>query len=256
MEDEKTSEQVMIDYLHRIDRTLVSLNQTMAFISMGPDQIKRFSHENHQIAFHLPDAMTDSIQKYIMQRHTFWEDRLLQAVRPHLTGCRNVLDIGANIGNHTVYFSKVTGVEKLTCFEPNPHVFNVLSRNIELNGLTGVIPVNAAVGAQEGAAKLVNSNVNLGKNAYAEVEGGDLKLVSAEAYADEPIDFMKIDVEGQHMAVLEGCAPVMRRDRPKLWIELRKNHGEFEPANAFIESLDLGYRAQAISPNDFLFSAA
>ena len=256
MAEEKSNEEVMIDYLHKIDRHMAALLTTTQYLALGPEQILRFVHQDRAIAMHLPDAQTDNIQKFIMGKRSFWEERLLTRAKPALDGCRRALDIGANIGNHTIYFSRIAGIEEVTCFEPQEHVFGILQRNIELNDLKNVKAVRAAVGEKQGAADIkMHRNTSFHGTVYHETPDGEVPVVCLDDFATDPIDFIKIDVEGMQMSVLKGAVEVLRRDRPKLWIELRRNHGEFEPANAFLEELDLGYRAQQISADDILFVA-
>lgn len=233
-----------------------ALLNTMQFMALGPDHVLRFVHQDRSIAMYLPDAQTDNIQKFIMTKRGFWEERLLSKAKPALDGCRRALDIGANIGNHSIYFSKIAGIEEVTCFEPQEHVFGILRRNIELNDLNNVKAVRAAVGEKQGTADIkMHRNTSFHGTVYHEVPDGDVPVVSIDEITPEPVDFIKIDVEGMQMSVLKGAVEVLRRDRPKLWIELRRNHGEFEPANAFLEDLDLGYRARPISADDILFVA-
>lgn len=256
MDEEKTTEQVMIDHLHRIERRLAGLQTTMMYMAMGPEQILRFVHQDVRVAMHLPDAMTDNIQRFIMEKRHFWEERMLSKVLPQLQGCRRALDIGANIGNHSLFFHMIAGIAEVTAFEPQAHVHDLLQRNIELNGLTGVKAVRACVGAEEGTAEIhMHRNISFHGTVYRAADEGGVPMIRVDQVAQAPVDFIKIDVEGMQMSVLEGAREVLRRDRPKLWIELRRNHNEFEPANTFLEELDLGYRASPISGDDFLFVA-
>ncbi|MEM7188736.1 MAG: FkbM family methyltransferase [Pseudomonadota bacterium] len=249
-------EQKMIDHLHHIERRLASLQTTMSYIALGPERVLNFVHQDKPIAMYLPDAMTDNIQKFIMEKRHFWEERLLSKALPALTGCRSALDIGANVGNHTLFFACVAGIEKVTAFEPQRHVFGILEKNIELNGLPGVTAINSAVGEKTGSADIaIHRNTSFHGTAYREADDGSVPVISVDEFATDPVDFIKIDVEGMQMSVLRGAEQVLRRDRPKLWIELRRNHNEFGPANEFLESLGVGYRASPLSGDDMLFVA-
>lgn len=44
-----------------------------------------------------------------------------------------VVDIGANIGNHTVFFANVCKAKKVYSFEPQEKVFEILKKNVEIN---------------------------------------------------------------------------------------------------------------------------
>jgi FkbM family methyltransferase len=63
---------------------------------------------------------------------------------------RDVVDVGAFVGDTAVYFIK-RGAHKVLAIEPHPRAFNELIRNIRINGLQGrVVPINAALGGRQG----------------------------------------------------------------------------------------------------------
>lgn len=72
-----------------------------------------------RIAFSLPEAQDDYLQRMILRTRTFYEAKQLSAVADMgLVGPKSLIcDIGANIGNHTVYFCKVLGAAKVLAFE-------------------------------------------------------------------------------------------------------------------------------------------
>ena len=255
MNDTPSTEQAMLDVLTRIDKRLANLQTTMTYVAMGADAVAQFVHQDHRIRLWLPDAITDNIQRYIMEKRGFHEEVLLTKARPHLLGCRSALDVGANIGNHTVYFSKVLGIEKIVAFEPQVHVFDILEKNIALNGLVGVVPERKALGTRSGKAQMVlHRNTSFHGTAYRENDEGDIDVYALDDLVQHEVDFIKIDVEGMQMEVLRGAEQLLRRDRPKLWIELRRNHNEFAVADEFLRGLDLGYRSIPLGGDDHLFS--
>ena len=66
-----------------------------------------------------------------------------------------VLDIGANIGYHTLISSKLVGnTGKIYSFEPEPHNFKLLLKNIEINEFKNIIPINKALSNNIGSTKL------------------------------------------------------------------------------------------------------
>ena len=255
MEQTSGAETALLDVLTRIDKRMASLQTTLTFMSMGPEAVMQFVYQDHRIRLWLPDAVTDNIQRYIMEKRGFHEEALLTKAKPHLMGCRSALDVGANIGNHTVFFSKVLGIERIVSFEPQAHVFDILTRNIELNDLPGVVAEQKALGEKTGKANMVlHRNTSFHGTAYREADDGDVDVYTIDDLVDEPVDFIKIDVEGMQMSVLRGAEQVLRAHRPKLWIELRRNHNEFAEADEFLRGLDVGYSSTALSGDDHLFA--
>lgn len=144
---------------------------------------------------------------------------------------RTILDIGANVGTHTLQFSRA--FDAVHSFEPNPLVFGRLQRNLALNAATNVTAHQLGLGAEPGSFQLYSpagENGGLGTLLTAEqydaplqavatvqVEQGDALLARLNV---GPIDAIKCDVQGFEISVLEGLQETIRRDRPVLWIEL------------------------------------
>ena len=90
-----------------------------------------FVQQNRHIRMCLPDAQ-DHIQQQIRRHARFYEQPMLDEVAPRLPENALVVDVGANIGNHTVYFTKLLGL-KVIAVEPNPPAIRLLQQNINLN---------------------------------------------------------------------------------------------------------------------------
>jgi FkbM family methyltransferase len=120
---------------------------------------------------------------------------------------KNTLDLGANIGLHSVIMSRAGF--NVTCFEPDPRHWDWLNRNLKLNDAKAVTPVNAAVSTEKGTMDFVrvlgNTTGSHIAGAKSNVYGGtDVFPVAVEAFAEviKGKDFMKMDVEGHEAAIL------------------------------------------------------
>ena len=138
------------------------------------------------------------------------------------------LDIGANIGNHTLalcrHFSSVIA------FEPNPVARTLLETNLRLNAVDNVRVQPLALSNGNGTSRLLVKQGNLGASHlsaaredssewsdFAEVE---IELaVGDERLADADIRFIKLDVEGHEHSVLEGLQATIGRCRPAIMLE-------------------------------------
>jgi FkbM family methyltransferase len=119
------------------------------------------------------------------------------------------LDVGANIGNHTLWLAIVCGL-RVVAFEPVEHA--ELSANVALNDLGGRVWVEpVALGDACGTAE----HVGAGRLA----PGGDLPVRTLDSYRLRGVRLVKIDVEGMEPAVLRGGEQTIRRDRPTIWAE-------------------------------------
>lgn len=133
------------------------------------------------------------------------------------------LDVGANLGNHTLFFSKIMG-KKCYSFEPNDQVYSALVQNIKLNALEEKVKCfNTALGRQSGKASIrsVLEN-NLGSTTLeVQKEDGeiDVKTLDSMIVKNESIALIKIDVEGFEFEVLEGAKETIKTHKPILLIE-------------------------------------
>ncbi|MBB7735352.1 FkbM family methyltransferase, partial [Escherichia coli] len=75
-----------------------------------------------------------------------WCEVEVELYRTLLSENSNIIEIGANIGLHTIPLSRICSKGKVICFEPQPPIFNMLCGNLALNNILNVIPYNKAVG--------------------------------------------------------------------------------------------------------------
>lgn len=166
----------------------------------------------------------DHIFRTIRSTRRFYEsdllERLAQLVRPGDL----VVDAGANIGNHTVFFAGVCGC-RVMAFEPVPAAFSLLEKNIADNGLTHRVTAYAmALGEGEGRASINLSEAthNLG-GASLRVGGGEVIVRRLDDVLDgqsRPA-LIKIDTEGFELAVLRGAERILKASRPLLCVEAK-----------------------------------
>jgi FkbM family methyltransferase len=144
-----------------------------------------------------------------------------QVARPGMT----VVDVGANIGAHTIYFSKAAGARgRVLAFEPQRVLHQILCGNIALNACTNVVAVNAGLGARSGAVAVPAIDYarggNFGGVALGErTIGEQVPLHTLDSYRLKSCDLMKVDVEGMEREVLDGARTVLTEHRPILYVE-------------------------------------
>jgi FkbM family methyltransferase len=208
---------------------------------------------------YLPFAGSDVVQRQILRAGQFYEARQLADIRGLIAPGAVVVDAGANIGNHSLYFTLVCGAALVHAFEPMRVTAGILQRNIELNGLKDrVIVHNVALGRARGTAQLLRYPAhNIGAAAVDAGQPGRYPVETLDSFALDRVDFLKMDVEGSFVAALEGAAETLARCRPPVWIELRERHNEIEAGTAALAKLGYRYaRRLAGSRNDHLFLPA
>jgi FkbM family methyltransferase len=149
---------------------------------------------------------------------------LQQIIKPGDT----ILDVGANIGYFSLLFAKwLRGEGAVHAFEPFPDTLRTLSRNVDLNPrLKSLITVHdVALSNYVGRTSVVvpdegNSGCNyLSMNGRVQISVTTLDAAARELRLSH-LDFVKVDIEGSEVAMLEGSAETIERFRPVMMIEM------------------------------------
>lgn len=186
----------------------------------------------------------DHIGLQIAQSGRFYEAELLDALRLLVDPGAVIVDVGANVGNHSTFFA---GVMNCSVFavEAVERTCDLLRENIKLNGLSQrVFPRQFALGSKVGTLGIESfDELNLGATRLG--PGSDdvvnvRTLDSMQDLAEAAVALIKIDVEGMELDVLRGAKGVIIRDEPVIVCECAED-GDFLNVNSFL--VDLGYTA-------------
>ena len=135
------------------------------------------------------------------------------------------LDIGANIGNHTAFFSNKFA--NVYAFEPSPDIFTLLRFNTR--NFANVKLFNFGLGSHKRSAQLVGFDENLTESRVApmgnETKGVNVELETLDALlTDDPaaVTFIKIDIEGHELEALRGARDVLTKFQPLIVFEQNK----------------------------------
>ncbi|MFJ4209604.1 FkbM family methyltransferase [Paenarthrobacter sp. NPDC089675] len=163
----------------------------------------------------------DHIGATLAASRKFYEWQFLGTLAEYLEPGDLVIDVGANIGNHSLYFSGVCGADVIA-FEPLPLAFEVLQRNVRANSLETKIEVQQkAVGAAPAKAKLEKLDLaNVGATSFSVDTDGEFEVSSLDAEnINRQVALIKVDAEGMDLQVLRGAAGLISRDRPIIAVE-------------------------------------
>lgn len=159
------------------------------------------------------------------------------------------LDIGANIGNHSLYFAKE--FSSVLSFEPNPRTFKLLEVNACISDNIRCFPFGAS--KTNTFLTAVDNQLNVGtsrvvRDHHAPI-GGEKSLEFKVRNLDEflkdagvkKVDFVKIDVEGHELQAIEGLRKTLARDYPPIAFESNMRDNE-EAQNNILDLLkEIGY---------------
>jgi FkbM family methyltransferase len=175
-----------------------------------------------------------------------------------------ILDIGANIGVHSVALAGEVGPKgKILAFEAQRIVFNMLAGNIALNSIENVFCYHKALADHNGSIDIPQFDygrpLSLGSVEFGgrqnEPIGQDpiddpdrreqVECSTVDALGLPQVDLIKIDVEGMELGVLRGAAELVDRCRPIIQVEYLK--GDREALKRWLK--DRGYKVFVMKGN-------
>ena len=180
-------------------------------IKLKPDSIitKKYGHK----------MFLDKIDSLYLSVNKDWGDYEKEILENNIWEGNVVLDIGANIGFYTLIMAKLVGEKgKVYAFEADPTNFNILKKNVEVNGYKNIILVNKAILDCNKTIKFYvdkgntagNSLFKGNKQKYNEIESVKLEDYFPE---NQKIDFIKIDIEGSEGRAIKGMANLLDKNK-------------------------------------------
>jgi FkbM family methyltransferase len=166
----------------------------------------------------------------------FYEKIELDVFERLAAASKTIIDVGANVGLYScIAACRVPAFGKVVAFEPVPENLGYLRRNLADNECAArVVVEEKAVGESSGKIDIYLEEGSIGthsaavKNAPNSATSISAPLVSLDGYARvelrDPVDLLKVDVEGYEGAVLRGAREMLRKDKPTLLIEFVPDH--------------------------------
>ena len=138
-----------------------------------------------------------------------------------------IVDVGANIGNHLIYFAKFLKPQLLVPIEPSGEAVRQLRENIALNKIDCVDDRYLGMGAGDKRQKAaLKKTTELVTYALVPSAAGELEVFPLDDLIKSPVHFIKIDVEGMELDVLRGAKKLLSRWKPQVMIEVADNNAE------------------------------
>lgn len=156
-----------------------------------------------------------------------YEPDILKLIQEYLKPGQVFIDIGANIGQHSLFATSVVGrAGKVYAFEPIPRLVSQLRESILLNAYESyctVLPY--ACSDEDGTATLKLRPGNIGGSSInhtnTEYESIDITVKTADSCLSEltHVDLIKIDTEGFEVKALLGLEKTLAKHHPKIIVE-------------------------------------
>jgi len=195
-----------------------------------------------EVTFYLENCF-DLIGRDLFNCRFFEEaelDYLADIVDPR--GC--IADIGANLGNHTIYFATIIGADQVVAFEPGTWAHPRLAFNVALNRASDRVDIHkVALSDQPGEAWMdFLAADNHGTLAITDDLTGEKVAVHTgdEFLVDRHVTLIKVDAERHELKVLQGLSATIAKSQPVIAVEvLQTERPEME---AFLSAQ--GYRVE------------
>jgi len=158
---------------------------------------------------------------------------VLQKLAPYIRPGTVVYDLGAGLGDHTIFYLNAVGLNgTVVAFEPHPIQFECLARNCPR-----AILIPHCVGETEGEVWLFHQPDCIGGSRLIDPSTQWPMTKHRRIAIDEgcravtgEVSFVKIDIEGCEPEALRGARQMIMRHRPVIWLEInpialeRQNH--------------------------------
>jgi FkbM family methyltransferase len=161
-----------------------------------------------------------------------WDDLFVKRTLAFMTSspAPRILDCGANIGLASLFFLRAYPKARITAFEADPALFDILDANLKSNGAAAVETRHAALWTSTGAVTFHCEGSDSGMvGTLPGAVAGDARTVPSlrlrDVIDEGPVDLLKLDIEGAEDVVLADCEPALHRVKA-IVMDLH----EFDPA--------------------------
>jgi len=184
------------------------------------------THRGHDFSIFI-SPQNGFIDKHIYL-YGIYEPHILDLIAKYLKEGGVFIDIGANIGQHSLFAGSIVGNSgKVYSFEPIPYIYNQLLDSVKINHFENIITAhNTALGEKDGTETLYVETNNVGGSSIVGHHGIENKKISItikkvdDILANvERINMIKIDVEGYEYEVLSGMQKTLARCNPIIILE-------------------------------------
>ena len=166
---------------------------------------------------------------------------------------KDILDVGGFIGDSALMLHGLTE-GKVYSFEATSENYNYMLKTIELNRLTNVVPVHAAVGESKGMIELRFQGSGSSQDPMMIKDPKYVEkcpVVAIDDFVAEHgirVGLIKVDIEGAEQSFLRGAKKTICEQKPILLISIYHNVSDFLDIKPMIESWNLGYKFKIFKP--------
>jgi FkbM family methyltransferase len=184
---------------------------------------------------------SDNVISKSLRIYGEWAEHELSILRSFILAGATVVDVGANIGTHTLPFLRWVGNGRVTAIEAQPAICEILRLNCRQNGRTNVDVVNAICGEKRRHVEFrpdYTSDENFGGISFADAQNDtrfalhrwldrlrssaatSIPVVTLDSLCrGQTVSFIKLDIEGMELDALRGGRELIAQCRPVIFFE-------------------------------------
>lgn len=198
------------------------------------------------LMFHLEN---DNCIGLALAKYGEWAEHELSLMKKFIHPGDVVLDVGANIGTHSLAFQKWVGAEGLVlAFEPQKKIFQILCANLGINNCPSTFAINALISKENKihffTEKSIDEKTNFGSVSFSNTDSQHiststkklqfpLAAIQLDTLNLDRCDFIKIDVGGMELEVLQSCQELIKIHYPIIFFEQVTSRNFFEIVSFF-----------------------
>jgi FkbM family methyltransferase len=256
------------NHKHLFDYACNIKDTNLKSISINHGEIvAEFSNPSIKMICPPMDNRIAPIEAFNFESYEYAELNLVRRLIQLLGGSKvKFFDVGANAGFYSLALSSYFQDIECFAFEPIPHTFSHLQRNIEINNFSRIQAFNLGLSNIAGQFSFsispensVGSFIDL-KNLSGASQIINCEVTTIDGFIShaipEPPDFIKCDVEGAELMVFQGAKNLLTHQRPAIFTEmLRKWAAKFDyhPNDMIRYFADLDYSCFVIRGERLLF---
>lgn len=187
---------------------------------IGHDNFRR-----HKAAQYNPP---DELITWFLEHNRFDRNEIEFLLRL-LANKKTIVDIGANIGIHSVNYAYFINGATVYAIEPAQENLIVLKKNIDKHKLTNIRIVEKAIGKENSKGTLYVNEQNSGDNRiykspdFEPMDSHGIEIITLDQFKKEndigKIDYIKMDTQGCEFDIFEGGYKTLKEDRPDIFME-------------------------------------
>ena len=162
---------------------------------------------------------TDIIGNYIMAGEQYYEFNIMDMFWDYIPFEGTFLDIGANIGNHTLMFNRFRPNTIIHSFEPVFRNYILLYENAKNKPNITTYPIGLGHKVEAVKVSQPHSNNHGGIKVDNDNGGETITIIPGDAMSITDVTFIKMDIEGYELNALQGLNTTITKYNPNIWIE-------------------------------------